>query len=138
MAQISTLGEVAEKKRQEKAAVPTHAITLWLTDETITIQYPDGQQIPIPANEPGRIVSILRSQALRNQPVDKMLAFRREFQLAWPQEVEKKMAAVRKKADDEKVRTANRKEKEKEMRMKKVEKRRRVEEAEKLLALVGL
>ncbi len=118
--------------------VPVHAITLWLTDETITVQYPDGQQIPIPANEPGRIISILRSQALRNQPVDRVLAFRRDFQLAWPQEVKEKMAAVRKKADDEKMRTANRKEKEKEQRMKKVEKRRRVEEAEKLLALVGL
>lgn len=119
--------------------IPKHAITLWLTDETITVCYPDGQQIPIPATEPSRIVSILRSQAARARPVDKLLLMRREFQAAFQHaDIVKKGAEVRKKHEDALTKTALRKEKEKAQRIKRMEKREKVKQAEELLAIVGL
>lgn len=119
--------------------IPPHAITLWLTAETITIRYPDGQQIPIPAAEPGRIITILRSQENKARPVDKLLLYRREFQAAFKHEdVVKKGAEVRKKHEDALTRTALRKEKEKAQRMKRIEQMDKVKAAEELLALVGL
>lgn len=108
-------------------------------DDTILITYPDGQQIPIPLAEISRLAVILRSQRDRARPVDRLLLMRREFQAAFtPQDITTKGKEVRKKHEDELSRTALRKEREKRARLKRVEKRDKVKEAEKLLALVGL
>jgi hypothetical protein len=119
---------------------PPHAITLYLTpDDQIMVCYPDGQQIPIPASEPSRIISILRSQHAKTLKVDRMLAFRREFQVAFTHEdVIAKGKQVRAKHEDALTKTALRKEREKKQRLARVEKRDKVKAAEELLALVGL
>lgn len=116
-----------------------YAIRLWLVAETITVEYPDGQQIPLPIAELSRLATILRTQEARARPVDKMLLFRREFQAAFTHpDIVAKGAEIRKKHDDALTKTALRKEKEKELRLKRIKKREEREEAEKLLALVGL
>lgn len=119
---------------------PKHAITLWLTaDDQVMIAYPDGQQIPIPALEPARIVAILRHQAATAERVDKLLMFRREFQAAFNHEdVVKKGAQVRQKHEDQLTKTALRKERERKQRLARAEKREKVKRAEELLAICGL
>lgn len=117
-----------------------HAIKLWLVEETIMVEYPDGQQIPLPLAEINRLATILRSQANKAKPVENLLAFRRrEFQAAFSHpDIVAKGQEIRKRHDDELTKTALRKEKEKELRLKRIKKRVEREEAEKLLALVGL
>lgn len=120
--------------------IPTHAIQLWLTpDDQIMVAYPDGQQIPIPAAETGRVLTILRSQANKARPVDKLLTFRREFQAAFNHpDIVAKGAKIRKAHEDALMKTALRKEKEKEQRIKRIKKREKLAQANELLALVGL
>ena len=101
-------------------------------DDTIIVTYPDGQQIAIPGNEPGRILTILRSQRDREQRIDKLLAFRRDFQAAFTRDdVIVAGKQVRKNHED-------REEREKRARLKRVAQRDRLKQANELLAIVGL
>lgn len=119
---------------------PAHAITLWITDDDqIIVEYPDGQQIPVPSAEPSRLLTILRTQRERARPVDKLLLFRREFQAAFTHEdIVAKGKEVRKRHEDELTKTALRKEREKKARLKRIAARDKLKQANELLALVGL
>jgi hypothetical protein len=114
-------------------------LKIWLVNETVQVEYPDGQQIPIPLSEIQRLTTILRTQAARDIPVDGLLKFRHEFRAAFThQDIVKKGAQVRKSHEDELSRTALRKEKEKRQRLKRVEKRDKLKQANELLSLIGL
>lgn len=42
---------------------PTHAVSIWIEGDNLMVRFPDQQLIPIPANEPGRLINILRLRA---------------------------------------------------------------------------
>lgn len=42
--------------------IPAHAISVWLTEETINIALPDGQHLALPLSEIQRLRSVLRGQ----------------------------------------------------------------------------
>ena len=113
---------------------PPHALTLWLSQDTIIVQYPDGQQIPIPSHEPARILSVLRSQQDRHNTrpnPDKWLVAK-NFHRAFTDSDAKEHGAKLRAREEE------RKEREKKARMKRIEKRDRLKAANELLELVGL
>ena len=112
-------------------------------DDQIIVTYPDGQQIPIPLFEIGRLKQALIHDRDRAKPIDKLLTFRKTFQAAFTHEdVLKKGAEVRRKhekqKEDELQKTALRKEREKKQRMKRVEQRDRLAAANELLSIIGL
>ena len=117
------------KQLDKRDAERQGALSMRLTaDDTIIVTYPDGQQIAIPGNEPGRILTILRSQRDREQPVDKLLAFQAAFTR---DDVIVAGKQVRKNHED-------RKEREKRARLKRIAQRDRLKQANELLAIVGL
>ena len=113
------------------------------TDDQIIVTYPDGQQIPIPLHEIQRLRQALIYDRDRAKPIDKMLTFRKNFQAAFTHDdIVKKGAEVRRKhekqKEDELLKTALRKEREKKLRLKRVEQRDRLKAANELLSVIGL
>jgi hypothetical protein len=45
--------------------IPPFALSLWLVEETLTVAYPDGQQVSLPVSEAPRLLTILRRASAR-------------------------------------------------------------------------
>jgi len=65
---------------------PLFAVAVWLVEETITVAYPDGQEISIPVSEAQRLVTMLRSQSVRGLTPKVTPDWRRAFAKAFTDE----------------------------------------------------